>query len=298
MFFKNLQLFRITGDWAIDANSLHQQLSKFAFAACPSSEIHSQGWISPRNNDLLVHSVNRQYLFCLASEKKLLPSSYIKQVTKQRAEELEEQQGFAPGRKALKELKERVTDELLPRAFPVRKHTYVWLDPVNGWLVVDTTSPTQADEVIKFLMKACDKVPVENLRTKTSPQTTMTAWLAANEAPKGFTIDQDTELKSPNEDKSTVRYLRHTLDHADIKKHIEEGKQSTKLALTWNDRISFVLTDTLVLKRIKPLDVMENDKDKGANEEERFDSDFALMSGELAALLSDLVYALDGLAES
>jgi recombination associated protein RdgC len=294
MWFKNLQVFRLNGPWNISAEELHAQLSRISFSQCASNEMQSQGWESPRNNDLLVHSVNQQFLITLATEKKLLPSSVINQVTKARAAELEEQQGFAPGRKAMKDLKERVTDELLPRAFGVKRQTHVWIDTANRWLVIDASSPSRADEVIKLLLKCCDKIPLESLCVKTSPQAAMTGWLAGNEAPKGFTIDQDTELKSSNEDKATVRYVRYTLEPDDIQKHIAAGKQCTKLALTWNDKVSFVLTDTLTIKRIKPLDVLDEDKDKGMNEEERFDADFALMTGELAVLIDDLVYALDG----
>ncbi|MFZ6875348.1 recombination-associated protein RdgC [Undibacterium sp. Di27W] len=298
MWFKNLQVFRLTTPWKITAEELHTQLSRIAFSQCASNEMQSQGWASPRNNDQLVHSVNQQFLISLATEKKLLPSSVINQVTKARALEIEEEQGFAPGRKAMKDLKERITEELLPRAFAVKRNTNVWIDPVNRWLVIDASSPSKADEVIKLLLKCCDKLPLEGLRTKTSPQAAMTGWLAGNEAPKGFTIDQDTELKSSTEDKATVRYVRYTLEPDDIQKHITAGKQCTKLALTWDDKVSFVLTDTLTIKRIKPLDVLDESKDKGSNEEERFDADFVLMTAELASLLSDVVFALDGEMDS
>ena len=65
--------------------------------------------------------------------------------------------------------------------------------------------------------------------------------------------------------------------------------------MTWADRVSFVLTDTLVVKRVAPLDVLKEDNESATmNEDERFDSDFALMSGELAKLMADLVEALGG----
>jgi recombination associated protein RdgC len=38
-----------------------------------------------------------------------------------------------------------------------------------------------------------------------SPVTAMTDWLAADEAPGGFTVDQDTELRATGESKATVR---------------------------------------------------------------------------------------------
>ncbi len=294
MWFKSIQIFRLTQPWAITADELHGQLAKVQFSAVASNEMQSQGWDSPRGNDQLVHAVNKQFLLCLATEKKLLPSSVINQVTKARALELEEEQGFAPGRKAMKDLKERVTEELLPRAFGVKRNTNVWIDPVNRWLVIDASSPSKADEVIKLLLKCCDKLPLEGLRTQVSPQSAMTGWLAANEAPKGFTIDQDTELKSSAEDKATVRYVRYTLEAEDTQKHISAGKQCTKLALTWADKVSFVLTDTLQIKRIKPLDILNEGKETASNQDERFDGDFTLMTAELAQMLDDIVFALGG----
>ena len=72
----------------------------------------------------------------------------------------------------------------------------------------------------------------------------MTAWVAAGEAPHGFTIDQDLELRSP--DNAVVRYAKHTLEGDEVRQHIAQGKVVTRLALTWRDKISFVLNDKLL----------------------------------------------------
>ena len=295
MWFKNLQIYRIPAPWAISSDQLEAFLSKQAFAECSSLEMQSQGWISPRDNGMLVHVVNRQLILALGTEKKLLPATVINQVTKARAAEIEEQQGFAPGRKQLKDLKEQVTDELLPRAFSIRRTTWVWIDPVNGWLVVDASSPAKAEEVLKLLLGSVDKLQVSGLRTVHSPLTSMTDWLVADEAPSGFTVDQDTELRANGEGKATVRYVRHTLEADDVRRHIAAGKQCTRLAMTWADRISFVLTEGLAVKRIAPLDVIKDENDvTSKNDDERFDSDLALMTGELNKLLNDLVFSLGG----
>jgi recombination associated protein RdgC len=65
--------------------------------------------------------------------------------------------------------------------------------------------------------------------------------------------------------------------------------------MTWNDRVSFVLTDKLHIKRLAFLDVLkEQAEQSGATAEEQFDGDFALMTGELAHLFTDLLVALGG----
>lgn len=294
--FKNAQIYRLPAPWLMSADSLERALAPHAFVPASSNELLRQGWAPPRAGGL-VHVVNRQFLLELKSEKKLLPTSVINQVAAARATEIEEEQGFAPGKKAMKELKERVADELLPRAFSIASTTRVWIDPVNGWLVVDAASPAKADEVIKLLLKAVDKLPLESLRVQRSPVGVMTEWLQSDEAPAGFTIDQDAILTATGESKATVQYKRHTLDPAELGRHIAAGKQCTRLAMTWDSKISFVLDESLAIKSIKPLDVL-TERDIGTkNDDERFDSDMVLMTGELAKMLADVVDALGGFAD-
>jgi recombination associated protein RdgC len=298
MWFKNLQIYRLPVNWAFTPEQMEEALQPQAFTPASSNELLRQGWDSPRGNGKLVHTVNKQMLMMLGTDKKLLPSSVINQVAKARAVEMEEQQGFAPGKKAMKELKERVADELLPRAFSIRSNVWTWIDPVNGWLVIDAASPSKADEVIKLLLKAVDKLPLESLRVQRSPVGVMTAWLEADEAPYNFTIDQDTELRATGESKATVRYVKHSLDPEDIRRHIAGGKQCTRLAMTWNSRVSFVLTEQLAVKGIKPLDVIKEGETITYSDDERFDNDIMMMTGEIAKLLTDLVEALGGEAKA
>jgi recombination associated protein RdgC len=127
----------------------------------------------------------------------------------------------------------------------------------------------------------------------------MADWLAAGEAPPGFTIDRDCELKAAGEEKAVVRYVRHTLEGDEVKAHLAAGKQPTRLALTWDDRISFVLTEKLEVKRLAFLDLLKEAAEQGVEHaDEQFDADFALMSGELGRLLPQLVAALGGEADA
>jgi recombination associated protein RdgC len=183
----------------------------------------------------------------------------------------------------------------LPRAFSIRRDTRVWIDCRNGWLVIDAASQAVADEVRGLLVKSIDQLPLGTVRVTQSPVAAMTDWLLSGEGPAGFTLDQDTELRSPAEGNATVRYVGHTLDAEDMRRHIEAGKQCMRLAMTWNDRVSFVLTPSLTIKRIAPLDVLKEASDPTAqNDDERFDSDFTLMTAELDGMLGDLLDALGG----
>ncbi len=295
MWFRNLKIYRLSAVWALFGDDLEAALERHAFKPGNNLEMQSLGWFPPRENGGLAHVVNGQILLTLRAESKLLPTSVINQVAKARAQEIEEQQGYKPGRKQMKEIKERVTDELLPRAFSVYRDTRVWIDPLNRWLVIDTAASSKADEVIGLLAKCVDPFPLENLYVTQSPASAMTGWLAEDEAPSNFSIDQDTELRSSGESRAAIRYLRHSIDADDARRHIQSGKQCTRLALTWADRVSFVLTEGLDIKHVAPLDVLKEGNDTiAANDAEKFDSDMTLMTGELAKLLAELVDALGG----
>lgn len=294
--FKNLQLYRLPAPWAYTADQLAADLQSQSFVPATSNELLRQGFDSPRGAGL-VHVVNGQWLIKLATEKKLLPASVINQVAKAKAAELEESQGFAPGKKAMRDMKERVADDLLPRAFTVRSDMWAWIDPVGGWLCIDASSPGKADEVVKLLLKCVDRMPLESLRVQKSAVAMMTHWID-DEAPHGFTVDQDTELRATGESKAAVRYVRHALAPDDMRRHIKDGKQCTRLAMTWDDKISFTLTESLAIKGIKPLDVITEREQGFMQPDERDDSDFALMTGEFNKMLTDLVEALGGEAKA
>ncbi|MFT0534020.1 recombination-associated protein RdgC [Castellaniella hirudinis] len=293
MWFKNLKLYRLAPEAKLTIADLEAALEPLAFRPGGSQDSQVSGWLPPREDSGLVYAQHGQILLRLQTEKKLLPATVINQASKARALQIEEQQGYKPGRKQMKEIKEQMTMELLPRAFVIAHDTRIWLDTVNHWVAIDAAANARSDEVLGLLAKSLTPFPIVPLHTDLAPASAMTLWLSENEAPAGFTIDQDTELRSTGESRATVRYVRQSVDADEVRRHIDAGKQCTRLALTWNDRVSFVLTDNLDIKRVAPLDVLKEHQDaQAANEAERLDADFALMTGELARLLDDLVAAL------
>jgi len=295
MWFKNLRLFRLLSSWNETAESLNSALETQRFHAGSSQEKQSFGWVPTGPDGTLVHAMEGQYLFTLRTEKKLLPSSVINQVANSRAADIEAEQGWRPGRRQMREIKENVTDELLPKAFSIFHDTRVWIDSQQRWLVIDAAAVNRADDVIALLAKTLDPFPIEPVYLETSPGSSMTDWLLKDEPPAGFTIDQEAELRASDDTRATVRFVRHTITPDDVQAHIQAGKRCTRLALTWADRLSFVLTDAFEIKRLAPLDILtEEASSQGTSDAEQFDADFALMTRELSAMFSELIDALGG----
>ena len=290
---KNMTVYRIGPAWAPDAGTLETGLQTQRFVPCSATQPLAVGWVEPRGeaHAPLLEIVGGQWLMKFQTEKKLLPASVVKRRIDERAAQIEQATGRKPGKRETRDLKDEVVLELLPMAFTKQAAMLVWIDPVARLLIVDAGSQTRADEVVTSLVKAADGLSVMLLQSTVSAAVAMAAWLGSGEAPAGFSIDRDCELKSADEMKSVVRYARHPLDNPQVREHIEGGKVPTRLALTWNERVSFVLTDSLQLKK---LDFLDGVFEGQTAQDEGFDADAAITTGELRRLIPDLVDALGG----
>lgn len=303
--FKSASFFRIATEFVLPPlDALEEALQSAQFMPCGATQAESIGWVPPRGNKstVLVESVGSSVILRLCIERRPLPASAVKAAVDERVEKYKQETGRErASAKIKKEFKEEAVLDLLPRAFTKRSSTTLWIDPVNKFLVVDSGSLTGADKVVSNLIEALSEIPGSRPGIMAKPvQTTMAAgaamahWLASREAPVSFTVDRDCELKTPDDQKSTVRYSRHTLEIDEVTQHIESGKVPTQLAMTWNDRVSFVLTDTAQVRKIKLLDVVLDGVQERGKDDDGFDTDAAIVTGELSALIPDLLEALGG----
>jgi recombination associated protein RdgC len=297
--FKNALVYRID-QWEPPTQAeIESRLDGARFLACGPSQPEAIGWVEPRGkkHGALLESVGGQLILKLCTEAKPVPAGVVKDQLNAQLEKIEQETGRRPKGKAARELKEQIIHALLPRAFPKRGHTLVWIDLKAQHVLIDAASYKKADTVVTRLVELFGGLRLVPLQTALSPATAMAGWLSEKEAPAGFSIDRECELKQPDSEKAAVRYARHTLDIDEVGLHIQQGKLPTQLAMTWNGRVSFVLTDALALKKIKLLDVVLEAHGAGEQagpDDGGFDADVALATGELQRLLPDLVQALGG----
>lgn len=319
--FKSAIVYRIAPGWeAPSAVVLEEALERARFARCGPAEPRSAGWVEPRGeeNGPLLEVVDGHWLLSLRVETRAVPGAAVRDALEERLAKIERETGERPRGKARKALKEEIVVDLLPRAFSKLATTRIWIDPRTRLLVVGAGGQTAADEAVGALMQAFKEIgmslPASLVKTAMAPSTAMSIWLAEREAPAGFSVDRDCELKQAGAgesalaregaapaqpaDKATVRYVRHPLDIDEIVEHIAQGKVATKLALTWSDRVSFVLDSGLALKRLEILDVVLESaagaSTSGEVADDGFDTDVAITTGELSKLIPDLLEALGG----
>jgi recombination associated protein RdgC len=279
--FKNLILYRYTTKFA----DIEKELKAAAFRPCEATQNESSGWVPPRGEDhgAYCESIASNWILRYQVEQKILPSAVVRLAASERAKNIEAASGRKLSNGAMRDLREQIYLELLPRAFTKRSASYVWLQPSTGLLAVEASSAKKADEIVVKLLATLDDITATPVSVARATALSMATWLLDFQAPDGFDLDRECELKAVDETQAAVRYTRHNIEIDEVKRHVQNGKVPKKVALTWKGRVAFTLTDTLQLKKIKLLEG-----------EDHFDGDVAITCGELGAMIPELLEALGG----
>ncbi|WP_082824038.1 recombination-associated protein RdgC [Rhodanobacter sp. FW510-R10] len=302
MMPKNVTLFRISETVAKDLKRLPEALPEFPLRECGPLEVHTRGFVSPTGTEgEFSTTVGGAVLLALASESKLLPASVVSRALKKKVVKIEEEEGRKVGARERKRLKEDLVTEMLPRALIQPGRTDAWIDLKRGFVCVDSASRKGAESFLTSVREALGTFPALPMSPERPVRATLTDWLATGKLPEGWSLGDECELKDTSSSKGAVwRGRRESLDSEEVREHLRGGKQVTQLGLVYRDRLSFVLDEALVVRKLGFLDVAMEDLQAAA---ERAEGDLKLetearamfVHGEVGELL-DQLDAIFGLA--
>ncbi|MFC2552998.1 MAG: recombination-associated protein RdgC [Rodentibacter sp.] len=297
MWFKNLMSYRLTKSLEWNLTQLQTQLETCRFHPCGVQDQSKFGWSAPlRGSDLLYFSVGKQILLVAQKEEKMLPANVVKRELAHRIESLEEKENRKLKKNEKQTLKDDVVMNLLPRAFSKNQYTALWIDTESGLLHVDAASAKRAEDVLALLRKSLGSLPVVPLAFANEPSTILTDWITQDNLPHWLIALEEAELRGSQED-SVIRCKKQPLENEDILALLQEGKKVvSKLALEWEDTLTFVFNEDGSLKRLKFADSVREKNEDISKEDfaQRFDADFVLMTGILAKLTENLLEAFGG----
>jgi recombination associated protein RdgC len=288
MFFRNITFFRFPISLNKSFKKLEERLAEVVLKPVGALDMSSRGFVSPfgRDEAVLSHQVGDCILFTLGGEDKILPASVVNEIVNKKIAAIEEKQGRKLGGKARRSLKEDTVHELLPRAFvrPTRLNAYI--DMEHGFVAIDSSSRKAAENLVSELRHALGSFPAIPLNAETSPRSIMTGWISGDKLPKGIELGEECELKDGDEKGAIVKCQRQELETDEIKKHLESGKQVSRLGLILDAHVSFVLGEDLVVRKVKFLDGAVDSLETTEQEDlaAELDARFALMSAELKRL--------------
>lgn len=288
--FKNARLFRLGSAFKLSAAELEARLATRRFRPCGPVETATLGWSTPLGEETaaLVHSVGGCLLLCARKQERLLPSAAVAEAVDERVAEIESGEAREVGRAERRRLKEQIVTEMLPRAFTRSRRTLLYVDTVAGWLVADAGSEKQAEDVVSLLRETLESLPAKPPTPAVAPAAVLTGWLLSGEAPADFVPADACELRDAQEGGGVIRCSGQDLGSEEILNHLRAGKQTVKLALDWDERLSFVLADDLSLKRLRVGDELLEEIDEGSDPAVLLDAQFAIMALQLRELIARL----------
>jgi recombination associated protein RdgC len=295
MFFRNLTFVRFPPKTKLA--DLESALAETVLKPVGPLEMSTRGFVSPfgRDAEALHHRLGDSLWLTVGGEDRLLPAAVVNDEVAKKLAVLEQREGRKLGGRARKRLKEDVLHELLPRAFVKPMRLDGALDVKHGVVAIDTSSRKAAEAWVSELRRALGSFPALPLNPGVAPRSVLTGWIAGEPLPTGLSLGEECELKDSIDGGAIVRCQRQELQGEEIAKHLESGKQVTRLALALDDKLSFVLGEDLVVRKLKFLDgaVAELEADRIEDQRAELDARFALQSAELARLFALLDKAFE-----
>lgn len=298
MWFKNLQIYRLTRPIDLNAEALAELLAAKPFTPCGNQELSRSGWVPPLGypHTDLVHVTNGYIMLCLRRQEKVLPAAVVNEALDEQVQGIETEEMRVVGRKERSKLKEEMIFTLLPRALARSTLQFAYIDVAAGRLVVNAASSKRAEELLDHLREAIGSLPVIPLRAKGMPLQVMTDWLLKGISPQGFQLGHECELRDPAEEGAVIRCKQQDLTSTEINSHLKAGMTVTKLGLVWQGGIDCVVDEELAVKRLGFDDVLQEQAEASdaPDAAARFDADFTIMSLELSRFIGGLVQAFGG----
>jgi len=223
--------------------------------------------------------------------ERLLPARVIKEAMVDKVIEYEQRQGYKPSRKQMAELKEEVTMALLPSSHIKPVDVPVMI--TREYLLIGATSARRIDTTLELLTQLFEDEKLSLVSLGHGYE--VGPWLMdllLNESTESgdFTVGEEVVLKGSQ--KSVARFKAIPASVEAINDRITAGMQPVELAVTYGDRMSFKVTDQLLVKGIKFSDVILKEAES-ADAAEEFEGTAALVSQEVNAMLNNLLAGME-----
>lgn len=299
MWFKQISFYPLNQDKLPESEILADKLGAAEFAPCQGLDWFSEGFAAPVPfSPELVFPADYTWRVSLKKEEKVLPAGVIRDVLDERVLEIQNSEGRSVGRKEKQELKDIITDDLLPRAFTRSSRTQAVFDTRRGFLLVNNASSAKAENVLTKLREALGGLEARLPAAQQSPSSLMTSWLLQGRCQGGFEFDSDCELKGAGDVVPTVRISKQDLTADEVVQHVKNGKTVTQLGLVWREQIAFILTQDFTLKRIQYLNVLQEEAESYGDDAPALEAASQILITEaVCTMLEELVSYLGGWQE-
>ena len=128
-YFNQISIYLINANNLPNLETIDEKLAKAQFQPCTGLEWSSIGFTNPVEfTSNMVFPAQNTIRIALKKEEKVLPSTVINDLLEEKINLIREVEGRKVGRKEKQQLKDTITDDLLPRAFTKSNNTDAIID--------------------------------------------------------------------------------------------------------------------------------------------------------------------------
>ncbi len=296
MWFKQVSFYFLNPEKLPETEVLAEKLAEAAFKPVSGLERFSEGFAPPQAfSPEMVFAVDFTWGISLKKQEKVLPAAVVRDFVDDKVAQIEAEEGRKVGKKEKGELKEKITDDLLPRAFSRNSRIAAVCDKRSGLLLVNSGTVSRADNVLSKLREALGGLEAALPQTVQSPASLMTDWLLNGNGSGGFELDSECELKGQGDVAATVKVSKQDVSADEVVQHVKNGKTVSRLGLVWRDKIAFVLTAEFALTKIRYLDILQEEAESYGDDVPALAfATQVLMAQELSDMIAELVSLLGG----
>lgn len=294
MWYKNAIIYLLPDGWQLEAG-FAEKLEQAAFTPCMDFDWFSEGFAPPTpfSSDFVFTAQNSNRV-CLKHEEKVLPSATVRDLVNGKVAKIQEAEARNVWWEEKQQLKEQIVDDLLPRALTQSRRTEAIFDTERGYLLVNEASNKRAEQMLIKLREALGGLKVAMPYTRESPSSLMTEWLLQGHAEGDFELGYNVLLQGVGDVVPKVKISKKDLTHPEVIQHAKNGMKVVELELEWREQISFTLTQNFALKRIRFLDVLQEEAEQGDDTASLMFSSQIIMVEALGEMINELVNLLGG----
>lgn len=295
--FRNLRLYRVSGEWPRTEEDLSSQLANLPFKPCNAYSERSAGWEAPVAGlpEVLARRLAGADFFRLRTQTRLLPTAAVNEALEERIEEFSSRLQRPPGRREKRDLKDEVVAELMPKALLKSDRTWGLFLLAEKVLAVDTASEVQAERFLDALRSAFGSLPLTPIEFH-EPVSKLLTTVFLGGGPTAFVTGRECRMLDPSTGSASVSWMDIDLSDPSVQKHVRDGLKLDRLAIGFDELATLVLDQDCVIRKLKLVGT-DRAEDGDPLEEDpvgRLDADLVLVSGVLARLLAALKKALGG----
>ncbi len=237
-----------------DADAMEGHLATVPHEELTPSAAHGSGFVKLDTHGEYVVRFLGGYAFALRYDEKVVPGSVVKDELKKAAVQFEEVEGYKPGRKMLRELREIVVAQLCAKALVRSKTVICYYNVVEQLLIVPTIARKLKDNITAQLVRAGESIKSTTINVSTakaSLTTRLTDFMVSTnvDAFENFEVGNRVILVGPF-GKSSFDLENLTDASHGIEEAIGSGGQVSEIELRFKGT-TFRLTQDFLLKGIQ-----------------------------------------------